>query len=777
MKADNIRIHLIIITFIFFESWIAAIDIRNQDLNNLNKTKTDDYETTLLLDDDDDDDDDETNSTVNPIKHNTKLFNAGVVKRTDTELICRKTFEYDGQTLSHCYDDSHCKLYGDCCRDSKFYAELDQTVAVSGSAYNNTRYGCHHMDGTNAGRALMIGRCPRDATVHHEIRDKCERRADDFVSAYPVQSTGDGHAYKNVWCAWCNGERRRVIYWKPLFHCSGNNGRTTVSVRLENASDHTLLYRNGQWYYADYANRTLLTCGFRIQRPAADDDDATPDTPPLRPCVSEGSTKIVDGCPDGTPAAAARACASHTYTVFEYRPAGGQDMRVFRNADCARCNGLTTGHLMCEPPPPPLKSPFGFGSLFAVRAAGKRRDPCAPDEIYDVPAAKCRNVIRDELPGSCMTYVTFGRSEYDDRTMDNETAYVYVYKKRVRYVTEVRPTVAAPGAASLLWVCTDDVEGLLRPYEQSTYAVYLSYAGVAGSCVSVAALVAHLALFGCGGCCGGGAAEPKNLPEKNLASLSTGLLVGYAGYLSVALRAVTPGDGLPCLASALTTQFGFLAAFAWMFVMSADVWIVLHASTKKLRVAGGQRRGRFAVYSLFAWLAPAALTGLSAVMQLQPRFAGPLFPELRPNFHYDCWFRNPQSLVALFVLPAGTAIAANYVSFFGAVRLIATSDSGFKADDSATCTVNRTRRNLRIYVRLSLMMGLAWVFALIGAVTDTDVAWTLNTALNSLHGAFVFVAFDCNRNTVQKLAAFRKRPTAVSETQTTSANTPLSAST
>ncbi|CAH1738061.1 unnamed protein product [Aphis gossypii] len=422
---------------------------------------------------------------------------------------------------------------------------------------------------------------------------------------------------------------------------------------------------------------------------------------------------------------------------------------------------------------------IAFRLRVAVRGQGGRQatGPVRPGRDLRRAGGQCRNVIRDELPGSCMTYVTFGRSEYDDRTMDNETAYVYVYKKRVRYVTEVRPTVAAPGAASLLWVCTDDVEGLLRPYEQSTYAVYLSYAGVAGSCVSVAALVAHLALFGCGGCCGGGAAEPKNLPEKNLASLSTGLLVGYAGYLSVALRAVTPGDGLPCLASALTTQFGFLAAFAWMFVMSADVWIVLHASTKKLRVAGGQRRGRFAVYSLFAWLAPAALTGLSAVMQLQPRFAGPLFPELRPNFHYDCWFRNPQSLVALFVLPAGTAIAANYVSFFGAVRLIATSDSGFKADDSATCTVNRTRRNLKIYVRLSLMMGLAWVFALIGAVTDTDVAWTLNTALNSLHGAFVFVAFDCNRNTVQKLAAFRKRPTAVSETQTTSANTPLSAST
>ncbi|CAI6373247.1 unnamed protein product [Macrosiphum euphorbiae] len=56
------------------------------------------------------------------------------------------------------------------------------------------------------------------------------------------------------------------------------------------------------------------------------------------------------------------------------------------------------------------------------------------------------------------------------------------------------------------------------------------------------------------------------------------------------------------------------------------------------------------------------------------------------------------------------------------------------------------------------MMGLARVFAIVGAFTDSDVAWTLNTALNSLQGAFIFVASDCNQITVQKLAVFRKQP-------------------
>lgn len=699
------------------------------------------------------------------------------VLRTETELICQRTFEYGGRNLSHCYDDQHCKLYGDCCRGSKFYDEREQTVAITGRAYNNSRYGCYGTGGTDEVHALLIGQCPRAAAAEtssdREIRDKCERRdstAADFVSAYPVTGGDTGHAYKNVWCAWCQGERRRVLYWKPTFRCTGRNGRAETHVRLEDASDRSLLHRDGRWYYADYGNQTLLACDFRIRPPDAIG------APKLRLCVAgDGAAGLmVDGCPDGTPPASVRACASYSYAVFEYRPIGGRDARVFRNVDCARCNGLTTDRVTCEPPPPPLRAP-PFGSLFAIKGTGAKRDPCAPDEMYDVPAAKCRNVIRDEMPGgACPTFVAFGRGEYDGRTAGNGTAYVYAYKKRVRYRTAEGGGRVAESA--VLQVCTEDVDGLVRPYEQSAYTAYLSYAGVMGSCVSASALVAHLALFGCGECRTG--SEPKNLPEKNLASLSAGLLLGYVGYLSVALRVVSPGVGLPCLVSALATQFGFLSAFAWMFVMSADVWVVLHASTKKLRVAGGQRRGRFAVYSAFAWFAPAALTALSAAIHLQP-VTGSLLPDLRPNFHYDCWFRNSQSLAALFVLPAGTAIAANYVSFIGAVRLIATSDDGFKTTGgcSNSTAVGRTRRNLKIYVRLSLMMGLAWVFALVGAVTDSDVAWTLNTALNSLQGAFIFVAFDCNRNTLHKLAAFRKPPPGVSETQTTTtAATPLSAS-
>ncbi|CAI6370272.1 unnamed protein product [Macrosiphum euphorbiae] len=101
--------------------------------------------------------------------------------------------------------------------------------------------------------------------------------------------------------------------------------------------------RDGKWYYADYKNRTLFSCDYKIRPP---DSIATP---PLRPCVGEGSAEgIVDGRPVGTPTAMALACASHTYTIFEYPSSDGNNIRVFRNVDCARCNGLTINQLMCD---------------------------------------------------------------------------------------------------------------------------------------------------------------------------------------------------------------------------------------------------------------------------------------------------------------------------------------------------------------------------------------------------------------------------------------------
>lgn len=54
------------------------------------------------------------------------------------------------------------------------------------------------------------------------------------------------------------------------------------------------------------------------------------------------------------------------------------------------------------------------------------------------------------------------------------------------------------------------------------------------------------------------------------------------------------------------------------------------------------------------------------------------------------------------------------------------------------------RRNFRLYWRLSLIMGLSWIFGLIASYIENEYLWYSFIFLNTLQGLFIFIAFCCN---------------------------------
>ncbi|XP_050420432.1 uncharacterized protein LOC126833258 isoform X2 [Adelges cooleyi] len=716
-------------TFIWLVSWTAALDIPYEDLNNPNNETDDNSESTIPLPDYD-----MFNMTASPMEMDTLDLNDGVLKRTDTNLVCTKKFVVNGRTLEHCYGDEHCRSYGDCCRDSAFYNEREQSAAMS-------RFGCYNVPNTDL-VVKVVGRCPSRAYLTARQlanRQLCETNGGDgaeelSIGAYPATGTSSNLTYRNAYCAKCNGEPN-VVYWKPLFKCLAPAASQLPdrTARLENASDQILLYHERRWYLADYDNKVIYSCKIQLS--------ADVPVPPLRHCSSDGL--LVNDCPAGNNLGPlAETCKSSANEVYEFNATGTG--RTFRNAACALCNNVSIARLTCVPKPP-LRSVYpDLKQLFNVKL-----QPCTPDEIYDVSAAKCRSIMRES--GACSESFMLSLGEFDRSSFTNGTVYVFAYKKRLEY---------APTNGTDILVCVDNLKLLWS--EEPVYAAFLSYVSVTCSALSALSLIAHLSLFAAD-------AEPKNLPEKNLASLCLSLLLGYVSWLSIAVGAVPKGK-TSCVVSALMMQFGFLASFAWMSVMATDVWIVLYASTKKLRLVGGKRNKRFAAYSAFAWLTPAAFTTFAAALQWSSTVYE-FVPQLKPNFQHTCWFLNPESLIALFVLPAGVTIVTNYVTFISAIRLIAASANGvsFAADTA----VNRSRKNMKIYGRLSLMMGLTWAIGLVGAFYDHDVVWALYTVLNSLQGAFIFLAFEYSHSALRLLFP---KPAVYSETQS-SGVTPLSAST
>ena len=46
-----------------------------------------------------------------------------------------------------------------------------------------------------------------------------------------------------------------------------------------------------------------------------------------------------------------------------------------------------------------------------------------------------------------------------------------------------------------------------------------------------------------------------------------------------------------------------------------------------------------------------------------------------------------------------------------------------------------------IYLKLSVVMGLTWVFGFLGNVVNDDIFWTLFAISNGLQGLFIFLGF------------------------------------
>lgn len=562
----------------------------------------------------------------------------------------------------------------------------------------------------------MIGQCPRNAD--REMSTKCTKIVHGSpVSKYPVTGSVTGHLYRNVYCALCHGEPQGVLYWKPNITCQYDRNET--SDPADACVDSTCcsycpatLYRDqsGQSTRSDVEGQNifkLVGCKESLLKPSGDN------VPKLRDCdASVDEAGIVDGCPANTSGDLARACASYSYTVFEYKRDKSNSStspgapRTFRNVECALCNDVTTDFLNCLPPSPNRGTPDGSLSIL-FDLPSDYSDLCGPNELYDATTGKCRDEFC-ELASAC------------------------------------------------------------RKYSKLTYS-YL--ASVLGSSVSVVALVAHLALFLVD-------AKPKSLHDKNLFGLAASLLLGYGSYLVDDLQGlVGRSSGELCVAYALAMYFGFTAAFAWMLVMSVDVWTMLHASSKNLRIVRGRRTGRFVAYSAFAWLVPAALAAFAAFLQTAdvPAFSG-IRPDIRPGSRHKCWFRNPRSLAVLFVSPVGAIIVANCVAFVCSVRVISASGKWLKSVD-ATSSANafgRHRKNFKLYTRLSTMTGLAWTLGLVGVVTGHDAVWAVFNTINPLQGAFIFIFFDCDWNKIgttilpDKLVSAIKTPTTSDKSLSTS---------
>lgn len=262
------------------------------------------------------------------------------------------------------------------------------------------------------------------------------------------------------------------------------------------------------------------------------------------------------------------------------------------------------------------------------------------------------------------------------------------------------------------------------------YSTTLMYITLIGLGISMVCLVLHLIAFVL-------VPDLRNIPGYCMASLCASLLCGYISFL-VGFDEHIIDSGGPCIAAAVSTHFFFLSSLLWMNVMAYDVLKSLLNATGKLRLKSRKFGFKnFYLYCMYSW----GIALLAAIAALVSDKA-PGFPEeYKPYFGHDvCWFRQKKGLLVFFAAPVFAVICMNVIFFvISAYTIIC---NRMKTDDPDGVLL---KRNLVMYVRLAVIMGLSWVAGLLAATIDAVFLWYIFAIFNTLQGLFIFLAFTCTQ--------------------------------
>lgn len=229
--------------------------------------------------------------------------------------------------------------------------------------------------------------------------------------------------------------------------------------------------------------------------------------------------------------------------------------------------------------------------------------------------------------------------------------------------------------------------------------------------------------------------ELRTTHGKNLLSLSSCFMVLYVGFIvDFTLRSRIPQR--LCQALAIVQHTSFLAVFFWTNVMAFDVWqaIVTLRPLANPRI----RQDHYWQYAAYAWTATVVVSAPALVFQ----FTDLVPHEYRPRFgEKKCWLSGYLAYALYFNLPVGIILLCNVVIF----GMTAWALYRAKALQKVTLQAEQQKQMFYLYVKLSLVMGIIWVFEFIPWITGYHKLYGLAGMLNSLHGLYLFFIFIFKR--------------------------------
>lgn len=533
----------------------------------------------------------------------------------------------------------------------------------------------------------------------------------------------------------CHDDHYDLHVWHPRMECN------TLPVSLSATNFSELLEYDGKTWGVDWSGR-FYPCMI---------DPVVPESALsfIRRCLPH----VIRTCAiNWTNAEVRSRCEAYTSVVYS-------GSRIYRNPHCAVCNNEPLQLLACSPTH--FRNQFtkefslvAFSVLFDLSGGQVGLTQfCGDHQLFDPFFKRCRSIITElnntkdryrlnKTEGVLVDFVPVEPDASSAIKVEKNCSKIFLEKGEFQlengsmWVSQYKkwfgPDEFEFRKDGNIEICVGDLVVKLV----NKFGIYMGYVTYAGLGVSIIFLVLHLTAF----CL---VEELRNLSGKNLASLCISLLVAYTAFMAGLVL-----DDVACTVDGVVAFYAFLASFFWTSTMSFDVWRTLRLATAELRVSSGRQWRKFFVYSIWSWCAPAVVVSGALWVEFTP---ADIDNSWRPAFgNFTCWFGHPRPLLAFFAAPVSIIMFFNIIFFVSSARMIYSTTSTTKFTASAT-----TQRDFRLYVRLSVVMGLAWTTGLVAATFNIEVLWYVFIALNTLQGLFIFLAFTCNDKVIRGLAVRR----------------------
>jgi len=225
----------------------------------------------------------------------------------------------------------------------------------------------------------------------------------------------------------------------------------------------------------------------------------------------------------------------------------------------------------------------------------------------------------------------------------------------------------------------------------------------------------------------------KNIPGKNTISLICSLLVAQTLYLVGNLSGLGPNDW-SCKILGLFIHYTWLWSMFWMNICTFHMFRVL---TRTKLMGDSARWKRFLLYHVYALVLPLVFVAINiGVSQDRNRSIG--YGSLA------CYIDTQDMIIFTFALPVGLIVVINLLFFLVVIVKLSRSPSVQK-------NVQNERNDFKIFVKLSTITGITWVFGLIYMLADVVAFSYLFIVLSASQGVFLFFAFVANRRVAAML--------------------------